>query len=145
METGETLFFISCDMRELGCEKKRQILEISQKCYFFIHFPILELVSRSPVHQEKARAWGRTVRPLRCRQDEKGGAVRGRRAHKARPRPRLPNWNPFGVATATGTKGMQGAWGDPALRGPVRAPEPPGFAAPFSPRNCYILFVSAAS
>jgi hypothetical protein len=42
-ETGETLFFISCFMRELGCEKKRQILEISKKCYFFIHFPILEL------------------------------------------------------------------------------------------------------
>ena len=42
-ETGETLFFIVRVMRELACEKKREILEISQKCIFFIHFPILEL------------------------------------------------------------------------------------------------------
>jgi len=46
-ETGETLFFIVLVMRELGCEKKRQILEISEKCYFFIHFPILGLEERS--------------------------------------------------------------------------------------------------
>jgi len=43
METGETLFFIAIGMRSLACEKNREILEISQKCYFFIHFPILEL------------------------------------------------------------------------------------------------------
>jgi len=42
-ETGETLFFIVLVMRELGCGKKRQIFEIFKKCYFFIHFPILEL------------------------------------------------------------------------------------------------------
>ena len=36
-----------------------------------------------------------------------GGAVRGRRAQKARPCPRLPNLNPFGVPTPTGTKGKQ--------------------------------------
>ena len=42
-ETGETLLFIGRDMRELGCGKKSKILEISKKCYFFIHFPILEL------------------------------------------------------------------------------------------------------
>jgi hypothetical protein len=42
-ETGETLFFIGRDMRELGCGNKRKILEIFKKCYFFIHFPILEL------------------------------------------------------------------------------------------------------
>jgi len=44
-ETGETLFFIACFMRELGCGKKRDFLGNSKKCYFFIHFPILELVS----------------------------------------------------------------------------------------------------
>jgi len=33
-------------MRWLGCEKKREISGISQKCYFFIHFPILELASK---------------------------------------------------------------------------------------------------
>jgi len=43
-ETGETLFFIVLVMRELGCGKKRNFLGISEKCYFFIHFPILELV-----------------------------------------------------------------------------------------------------
>jgi hypothetical protein len=42
-ETGETLFFIAIGIRGLGCEKKRKILGISEKCYFFIHFPILEL------------------------------------------------------------------------------------------------------
>jgi len=50
-ETGETLFFISCFMRELDCEKKRQILEISEKCYFSIHFPILELEERILLQQ----------------------------------------------------------------------------------------------
>jgi len=64
METGETLFFIACFMRELGCGKKRDFLEISQKCYFFIHFPILEL--EEPVSRPKGRtpndvAW--TSRP----------------------------------------------------------------------------------
>jgi hypothetical protein len=42
-ETGETLFFIACYMKGLGCEKKREFLGIFKKCYFFIHFPILEL------------------------------------------------------------------------------------------------------
>jgi len=31
----------------LACEKKRKILRILQKCYFFIHFPILELIRTS--------------------------------------------------------------------------------------------------
>jgi len=44
-ETGETLFFIVILIRDLACEKKRQILKISKKCYLFIHFPILELAS----------------------------------------------------------------------------------------------------
>jgi len=38
-ETGETLFFIAIGIRGLGCEKNREILQISKKCYFFIHFP----------------------------------------------------------------------------------------------------------
>jgi len=38
-ETGETLFFIAIGIRMLACEKKREILQISQKCYFFAHFP----------------------------------------------------------------------------------------------------------
>jgi hypothetical protein len=50
-ETGETLFFIVLVMRELGCEKKRDFLEISEKCYFFIHFPILELEERILLQQ----------------------------------------------------------------------------------------------
>jgi len=44
-ETGETLFFIVILIRDLACEKKRQIPRISKKCYLFIHFPILELAS----------------------------------------------------------------------------------------------------
>ena len=36
-----------------------------------------------------------------------GGAVGGRRAQKARPCPRLPNLNPFGVLIADRNKGKQ--------------------------------------
>jgi len=37
-ETNETIFFIVLVVKELGHEKKRKILKIHKKCYFFIHF-----------------------------------------------------------------------------------------------------------
>jgi hypothetical protein len=38
-ETNETTFFIVCVVKGLGHEKKRKILKIAKKCYFFIHSP----------------------------------------------------------------------------------------------------------
>jgi len=55
-ETGETLFFITCDMKVLGCEKKRHFFEIFKKCYFFIHFPILELKGRPNAEKAKGKS-----------------------------------------------------------------------------------------
>ena len=46
METGETLFFIAGGITWLACGKKREIFKIPEKCYLFMHFPILELTSK---------------------------------------------------------------------------------------------------
>ena len=55
-ETGETLFFIAIGIRGLACEKNSEILQIFQKCYFFIHFPKMEL----------AGAVAHPLRGIRC-------------------------------------------------------------------------------
>jgi hypothetical protein len=67
-ETGETLFFIACDMSWLDCGKKREILEISKKCYFFIHFPILELLDAvARLNLDQCHSHGTTrTRPHNC-------------------------------------------------------------------------------
>jgi len=49
-ETGETLFFFAIGIRYLGCGKKCEILRISEKCYFFIHFPKMELQNARDKH-----------------------------------------------------------------------------------------------
>jgi len=49
-EAGETLFFLAIGIRYLGCGKKCEILRISEKCYFFIHFPKMELQNARDKH-----------------------------------------------------------------------------------------------
>src|SRR5208337_1152439 len=63
------------------------------------------------VRRKNSRPWrGRTVRPLRGRPDPWGARSLGG-GHKKRALahgyPILPNLNPFGVPTPTGTKGKQ--------------------------------------
>ena len=41
--TNGTLFFITGGISQLGCGKKRKVPAKFKKCYFFTHFPILEL------------------------------------------------------------------------------------------------------
>jgi hypothetical protein len=41
-ETSETIFFICRRVNQLGYPKKREIFQIAEKCYFFIHLPISE-------------------------------------------------------------------------------------------------------
>jgi hypothetical protein len=42
-ETNETLFYMTFNIRSLGCEKKRTIPQISKNCYFSERFPKMEL------------------------------------------------------------------------------------------------------
>jgi hypothetical protein len=42
-ETAETLFYMTFNIRRLGCEKKRTIPQISKNCYFSKRFPKMEL------------------------------------------------------------------------------------------------------